>query len=51
MTQLDFPKQQQTGLDILRDYMISKSIIVIEHADLFIGEIICNKEPDLEMFR
>ena len=49
--QLDFPKQQQTALDILRDYMISKSIIVIEHDDLFIGDVIFNKEPDLAMFR
>ena len=51
MNQLDFPKQQQTALDILRDYMISKSIIVIEHDDLFIGDVIFNKEPNLEMFR
>ena len=51
MDQIDFPKQQQTALDILRDYMISKSIIVSEHDDLFIGDVIINKEPDLEMFR
>ena len=51
MEQLDFPKQQQTALDILRDYMISKSITIIEHDDLFIGDVIFNKEPDLEMFR
>ena len=51
MNLLDFPKQQQTALDILRDYMISKSIIVIEHDDLLIGDVIFNKEPDLEMFR
>ena len=51
MNQLDFPKQQQTALDILRDYIISKSIIVIEHDDLFSGDVIFNKEPDLEMFR
>ena len=30
--------------------MISKSIIVIEHDNLFIGDVIFNKEPDLEMF-
>ena len=34
MDQLDFPKQQQTALDILRDFMILKSITVIEH-DVF----------------
>ena len=50
MDKLDFPKQQKTALDILRDYMISKSIIVIEHDDLFIGDVNFNKEPDLEMF-
>ena len=49
--QLDFPKQQQTALDILRDYIISKSIIVIEHDDLFICDVIFNKEPELKMFR
>ena len=49
--QLDFPKQQQTALDILRDYMISKSITVIEHNDFFIGDAIINQEPDLTMFR
>ena len=48
---LDFPKHQQTALEILRDYMISKSIIVIEHDDLFIGNVIVNKEPDLVLFR
>ena len=31
--------------------MISKSIIFIEHNDLFIGDVIFNKEPDLEMFQ
>ena len=41
LNQLDFPKQQQTALDILRDYNISKRIIVIEH-DLFIGDFIFN---------
>ena len=51
MDQLDFPKQQQTALNILRDYMISKSITIIEHDDLCIGDVIINKEPDLAMFR
>ena len=48
--QLDFPKQQQIALDILRVYMISKSITVIEHDDLIIGDVIFNTEPDLAMF-
>ena len=51
MDQLDFPKQQQTALDMLRDFMILKSIIVIEHDDLFIGDATFNEEPDLAMFR
>ena len=49
--QLDFPKQQQTDLNILKDYMISKSIAVIEHNDLFFGYLIFNDKPDLAMFR
>ena len=49
--QLDFPKQQQTALHILKDYMISKSITVIEHDDLLIGDVILNIEPDLAMLR
>ena len=49
--QLDFPQQQQTDLNILRDYMISKSIAVIEHNDLVYGDLIFNDEPDLAMFR
>ena len=51
MDQLDFPKQQQTALDMLRDFMIFKSITVIEHHDLFFGDAIFNVEPDLAMFR
>ena len=51
MDLLDFPKQQQTALDMLRDFMILKSIIVIEHDDLFFGEAIFNDDPDLAMFR
>ena len=48
--QLDFHQQQQTDLNILRDYMISKSIAVIEHNDLFYGDLIFHDEPDLAMF-
>ena len=49
--QLDFSEQEQTNLNILRDYMISKSIAVIEHNDLFYGDLIFNDDPDLAMFR
>ena len=49
--QLDFPKEQQRDLNILRDYIISKSIAVIEHNDLFYGDLIFNDEPDVAMFR
>ena len=35
MDQLDFLKQQQTAVDILRDFMFLKGITVIEH-DLFL---------------
>ena len=31
--------------------MISKSITIIEHDDLFIGDFIINTEPDLAMFQ
>ena len=31
--------------------MISKSIAVIEHYDLFYSDLIFNDEPDLAMFR
>ena len=48
--QLDFPQQQQRDLNILRDYIISKSIAVIEHNDHFYGDLIFNDEPDLAMF-
>ena len=51
MDQLDFPKQQQTALDMLRDFIILKSITVIEHDDLFFGDANFNDEPDLEMVR
>ena len=49
--QLDFPDKQQTALDMLRDFMILKSITVIEHDDLFFGGAIFNDDPDLAMFR
>ena len=49
--QLDFPDKQHTALDMLKDFMILKSITVIEHDDLDFGEAIFNNEPDLAMFR
>ena len=49
--QLDFSKQQQTALNIFRDYIISKGSAVIEHYDLLIGDAIFNNEPNLAMFR
>ena len=49
--QLDFPDQQHTALDMLKNFMILKSITVIEHDDLFFGEAIFNDEPDLALFR
>ena len=51
MDQLDIPKQQQTALDLLRDFMIFNSITVIGHDDLFFGDAIFNDEPDFSMFR
>ena len=51
MDKLDFPKQQQTALDMLRDFIIFKSITVIKHDDLVVGDGIFNDEPDLAMFR
>ena len=36
---------------MLRDFMILKSITVIELDDLFFGDAIFNDEPDLAMFR
>ena len=33
--QFNLPKQQQTALNILKNYIISKSITVIEHDDLY----------------
>ena len=51
MDQLDFFKEQQTELDMLRNFMILKSITVIEHDDLFFGNAIFNDEPDVAMFR
>ena len=49
--QLDFPDKQHTTLDMLKDFMILKSITVIEHDNFCFGEAIFNNEPDLAMFR
>ena len=51
MDQLEFPKQQQTALDMLRDFMILKSITVIKNNDLFFNDAIFNDEPDFAMVR
>ena len=51
MNQLDFSKQQQTALDVLRDFMFLKGITVIEHDDLFFGNANFAEEPDHAMFR
>ena len=48
---LDFSKQQQTALDILRDFMFFINITVIEHDDNFFGNAIFADEPDLAMCR
>ena len=50
MDLLDFPKQQQTALDMLRDFMILKSITVIEHDDLFVGDAIFTMNPISQCF-
>ena len=49
--QLDFPDQHHTALNMLKDFMILRSITVIEHDDLIFGEAILNDKPDLAMFR
>ena len=49
--QFDFPDKQHKALDMLRDFMILKSITVIEHDDIFVGCSIFNDDPDLAMFR
>ena len=51
MDQLDFPKHQQTALNILRDFMFLKGINVIEHDSLFCRNAIFADEPDLALFR
>ena len=49
--QVDFVHQQQTMLNNLKENMITKSIIVIEHDDLFIGNAIFINKPNLAIFR
>ena len=49
--QLDFNDKQHTTLDMLKDFIILKSITVIEHDNLCFGEAIFNNEPDRAMFR
>ena len=51
MDQLQFSKQQQTVLDILKNVLILKSITVFEHDHLCFGDAIFNDQPDLVMLR
>ena len=50
MDKLDFSIQQQTALDVLKDFMILKSINVIEHDDLVFSAT-SNNKPHLKGFR
>ena len=45
INQLDFVYKQHTALDMLKDFMILKSITVIEHYDLFFGKAILTMNP------
>ena len=45
MDQLDFPEKQHTALDILKNFMILKSITVIEHDDLFSVKLFSTMNP------
>ena len=49
ISQIDF-KQNQTSLQILKDYMFSKGITIIEHDD-FIFNASFNNEPHLHVCR
>ena len=51
MDQLYFTDKQHTALNMLRDFMILKSITVIEHDDLVFGGAIFNDDPDHAMLR
>ena len=42
---LDFPDKQHTAVDILKDFMILKSITIIEHDDLFSVKLFSTMNP------
>ena len=49
INQINF-QQQKTSLHILKDYMFSQGIAILEHDD-FVGKASCNNEPHLHVFR
>ena len=49
ISQIDF-QQTQTSLHILKNYMFSKGITIIEHDDFFCNAS-SNNEPHLHLFR
>ena len=49
ISQIDF-QQKQTSLHILKDYMFSKGITILEHND-FLFNASSNNEPHLNLFR
>lgn len=49
--ELDFPQQQQITLNILKEYIISKSITIIEQEDLFFDGATSHDKLELAMFR
>ena len=49
MDELDFPKLQQTALNILRNFMFHKGITVIVHDDLVFCDAIFADESDLAL--
>ena len=49
ISKIDF-QQKQTSLDILKDYMYSNGITIIEHDD-FVFNADANNEPHLHVFR
>ena len=46
-----YRQQQQTALNIFKDYLILKSITVIENNDIFFNDGIFNDIPKLAIFR
>ena len=48
--QLESFDKQHTALNMLKTFMILKSITAIEHDDFLVGGTIFDGDPDLEMF-